>query len=827
MSLSQCIAGLVAEGKIAKGEAQRIDAAYSRHFNSLKGSMSMMAAAAEASDRAIRQISIENAQSKRIKLLQVASQDRILGDLRSYAGGKGDGPIDPRAAKALFDGDGRATYSNVEARRKAIRGQAFGQMSGVLEAHRRNLVGVLRNREGLEKLARELFGESTGDVNARELADAFTNAGEWLRQRYNAAGGHIGKLDRWGLPQSHDSRAVRDAGFETWRDFILPRLDRERMVDGTGAPLSDEALDEALADVFETIRTDGWSKRKAGAAGGKALANQNAEHRFLHFQTADDWLSYQERFGSSASPFDAMVGHVEAMSRDIAAMEILGPNPKATVGWLTDTLSREASLDTSPSSNAVEAAHAAGKSVDRLWAEYSGESRRPESRKIALGFSGLRAFQTSAKLGSAVISAVTDVGWQALYRNFNGLPITGALSDYVKLLNPANAEDRIFATRAGLIAETWTSIAGGQHRYLSEELTGEIPRRLAEFTLRASGLNAWTDAGRWAFGMEFLNHVTLMRDRAFDRLDPAFAGALKRHGIEAADWDAIRSSPLQQHKGQGWIVPQQVKDGRAADKLLEMILGETDFAVPTANLTTRAMFSGAAPRGTWIGEILRSALLFKTFGVSIILMQGKRMLELEGGWNKARYAAGAVLATTAAGGLALQLKEIAKGRDPRPMDDPAFWGAAVLQGGGFGIFGDFINNAENRFGGGLGSTLAGPLAQTVTNIADATGGNLYKLARGDETDLGKDVTRLVAQEVPVASSLWYTRLAFERIVLDAMKEQLDPNYRGAWARMEKRAAEQGTDFWWSPGEDGPERAPDFMNAFGRDEAASADWGEFQ
>ena len=52
------------------------------------------------------------------------------------------------------------------------------------------------------------------------------------------------------------------------------------------------------------------------------------------------------------------------------------------------------------------------------------------------------------------------------------------------------------------------------------------------------------------------------------------------------------------------------------------------------------------------------------------------------------------------GGLAVQLKEIAKGNDPRPMDSAEFWLAAVMQGGGLGIFGDFFSASTSRTGAG-------------------------------------------------------------------------------------------------------------------------------
>jgi hypothetical protein len=123
------------------------------------------------------------------------------------------------------------------------------------------LLGNVRATAELEDIVRELFKPgSTGNANARELAEAWGKAAEYLRARYNEAGGQIGKLDNWGLPQSHASSLVRAAGFNEWRNFILPLLDRGRMIDRTtGEPFTDQALELVLRDTFEKIRTDGWS----------------------------------------------------------------------------------------------------------------------------------------------------------------------------------------------------------------------------------------------------------------------------------------------------------------------------------------------------------------------------------------------------------------------------------------------------------------------------------------------------------------------------------------------------------------------------------------
>lgn len=817
MSLGTCIPGMVARGEITPEKAQEMSTLYGELEQQFRRQFGDQAAAAMATDAALKQLEAAALLKKRQALGQVRAQQSALKNMDAFGGGRKGGPIDPNAGVALFDRDSRAGYSNVEARRKAVRGRAHAMIDGILADHSSNVLGVVRNRAQLDDIVRELFGQDSGNLAAKELADAWSRSAEMLRQRFNSAGGDIGKMEKWGLPQAHDTRAVRAAGYEAWRAEILTRLDRGRMIDQrTGMAFSDQGLELALRDVFETIRTDGWNKRAPGANQGVGkVANRRSDPRFLIFKSAEDWAGYQAKFGAGTA-FDAMMGHIDGMARDIALMEILGPNPAATVGWLKDTIEKSAATATDPGSKAIDKAFAGTKQIDRLYDEISGGAGRPENHTLALRFSTLRSLQTSAKLGSATLSAVTDLAFQMSTRRFNGLPAAKMLGDYVKLMRPGAQEDQKLAVRLGLIANEWGQRAAAQGRYLNEELTGEVSRRLAEGVLRVSGLSRWTEAGRWAFGMEFLGHITDESVKPFDKLEPAFRSALERYGIGADGWDAIRKTPLEDDRGVPWLKPQNVENRALGDRLLEMILSETDYAVPTADLRTRAMFNSLAPRGTWAGEIARSALLFKSFGVSMVMMQGRRIME-QAGPNRARYAAGLFIGTTLMGALAMQLKAIAGGRDPRPMDEvpfvdpktgkatinPGFWGAAVAQGGGFGIFGDFIQSAENRFGGSWGDTLAGPLindAQDLVNIpfSKKPGWAAAKLAR---------------QELP-GGSLWYLKLAFDRIITDEIQEAIDPDYRKSWRRMKKRAAEQRTQFYWEPGETAPDRAPDFSNALG-------------
>lgn len=833
MSLALCIPDLLANGDIDARQAGEMLSLFGSLKSEYRKTMGDEAADALASTRALEQLTTTKMQRKRQALLQVQGQRTAWLDMQAFGRGAGgvraidDAAPDrlARAAEALLVRSEYAPYRNVEYLWKSVRGQAHATMTGVLQKHSRDLLGRVRNKAELDDMVRELFVPgSTGNLSARELADAWRAASEALRQRYNAAGGHIGKLDDWGMPQSWDPDAVASIGFETWRGDMLASLDRAKMIDGaTGAPFGDEALDAALRDVFDTISTDGWAHRDPGGqAGVGSMANRRADHRFLTFRDADAWMAMQSKYGGGASPFDTMMAHIDAMSRDIALMERLGPNPAQALKWLTDTIEKDANLKAAAGGAGAkkqrDAAFAARRRIQRIYDEISGANRRPENRRLALGFSTLRSWQIATKLGSAVLSTTSDQATQLLARRMNGIPVASQLSSQLKLLNPGAIEDRALAMRMGLIAEEASQMAASTARMTGEELTGEWSRRLAEGTMRVSGLGAVTQSGRWAFGMDFLAHITSERAKAFDNLDAPFRNAFERYGMGAAEWDKIRATKLTQARGADWILPDAIGDQGLRDRMMRMILTETDYAVPVPSIALNAAVNSILPKGTLVGEMGRTAFQFKSFAIGLTMMQMQRAMAMTG-WDRARYAAMMTIYTTVMGAAALQLKEVAKGRDPRPIydsEDPgataAFWGASVLQGGGLGIYGDFLRSSQSRFGGGIGSVLAGPAFATVDAALGLAVGQPLKAIQGEKKNVGAAFVKTLRSETPGIGSLWFTRLGFERLMLDEMSKMVDPDYQERFKRLDRYAAEQGQDYFWAPGDYLEEaRAPDVGN----------------
>lgn len=825
MSLGECIPGLLERGEISGEQAARMETLFGQYKAHYRRD-NPAAADALASEATLAALEREAAEKTRRRLLQVKAQRQAWLAMQSYGSGAGGlRVLDPsrpahmaEAAQALLARREYAPYRNVEHLERLIIGRAHAKIGGILDKHSRDILGRVRNRAEAEDILREARGEATGNPAARELAKAWLEAADYLRRRANQAGANIGKLEDWGMPQAHDSQAVSDAGFNQWFADIAPEIDRAKVIDReTGRVLDDEEFEALYRDIHATIASDGWAKRTPGGRGEGSLANRLGRERVIPFSSADGWLRYAEKYGSSGGVFEAMMGHIRFTARDIALMEILGPDPAGTIKWLGDTLEKEAAID--GRADHRNAAHAGRAKLERLFDTARGANSRPENSALAKFGGGLRAWQVSTKLGSAVLSTTSDQATGAIARKFNGLPVAKGMATQLRLLNPANAEDRALATRMMLVAEEASQVASGQARLTGEELTGEISRRMAEATLRVSGLNAVTQAGRWAFGMDFWSAATSWRGRSFDQLDEPFRNMFARHGLGEEHWRAIQEAPLHQERGTEWVLPENIAQEGLADDIVQMILREMDMAVPVAGLEVRAAIEGAAPKGTIVGEVLRTGFQFKAFPATIMLQQWRRTMALQGGWNRAKYAAQVVCATTLMGALALQLKEISKGRDPRTLwneEDPAqtakFWGAAMAQGGGLGIFGDFLSSSTSRFGGGFSSTLAGPAFQTGDSLAKLVVGTPAAMLTGDNANPGRAAMKVIRSETPLVGSLFYTRLAYERILLDTLQQAIDPKAGEAFRRMEQYAEDSGTEYYWAPGEGLDEaRAPDLGN----------------
>ncbi|MEQ9566458.1 MAG: hypothetical protein RLN85_11720, partial [Pseudomonadales bacterium] len=132
---------------------------------------------------------------------------------------------------------------------------------------------------------------------------------------------------------------------------------------------------------------------------------------------------------------------------------------------------------------------------------------------------------------------------------------------------------------------------------------------------------------------------------------------------------------------------------------------------------------------------------------------------------------GALLAgMTMAGYMSMTMKDIMRGYwPPRDPTDPNTWQAAALQGGAFGIYGDFLFSQTNRFGGGLAETIIGPSIGAFLDL-----GELALKARDGDASWADALSRGLQNTIFI--NLFYVRPALDYLFINSIREAASPGY---------------------------------------------------
>ena len=802
MSLGVCIPDLIEQGTIPKAKAKAIQRRYEAMVAAREGEMGRVAAEADATVKLVKALEADANEGARRKGLQARNQQTWLATRQGE-----DGAV--LSASAM-----KRELELTEYRIDTVFSHMLTGFDAFIGRHRRNLLGQVREKAELDDIVGARFGEKVESATAKAVADAMGEVMETARLRRNRAGGNTAKLDTFGLPQSHDSALVRAVDFETWA--ARPEIERAKVRDAdTGEWAEGARRAEILRASKASIDSDGAESMTPGAVGKGSMGRRRQEARVIHFANADDWRSYARDFGGGTNAYDIFLGHTKAMARETVLMEDMGPDPAATLRFRQDWL--EKSVKSGPDRKLFDGVGGKKRALQRRFDVISGVANIPDNERWAKRMAAVRAVQMSAKLGSAVVSAVPGDTATLIHRaGYNKLPVMRMLGGYMKMIADTGGMPDGQAVRLGMVTDEWLGLHSAAWRQGGEELIGEKARVLADATIRASGLARHTRIMQWAFGKETMGHLTEQRGLGLDELAGPIQRMMGRYGIGAREWDAFRATDLVEDGGVQWLVPAYA--GEVGEKFGVMLRNERDFAVLMPDLATRARLS-QWKAGSFEGETFRLALMLKSFPITMLSRNIPAMLAQSGVWNRAVFGVSLTALLSAGGLLTLWSKDMANGKDPRAAwgedgPDAGVLAQALFQGGGLGIAGDLIKSSETRVGGGPLETLAGPVIGLGADILLATVINAERALDGDpetETHAARDFARIGLREVP-GSSLWYLRLAYDRLFADWVMEQVDPDRGKAIQRMQARAAEQGTSYYAAPGGGFPgQRLPDFSN----------------
>ena len=859
MAIKDCLISAAEQGAITREEAQAMSDLFDENFAQSRLAMGDAPAFAKAKEQLEKVLRSEAIEKRRHADLTEAARLTLKTRLVNSDGGAF------KWAKAVLSHYGFRDGSSVRGRSEAIMATAHAAMADFMFTFRRSgILGRRENRALHGDFVRELHGEHSGDATAHALANVVGRVFEDLRQRFNAAGGSIGKLEGFGMPHSHDRLKVRGrmvngsaTGREPWKARMRLLLDPSRMADQlTGLAITPRRFEAALDHAWENIVSEGRAHMQPTMQRGGlgAIGNRRQDERFFVFRDATAWLDYHRDFGKG-DMVQAVVNHVNSMAKDIAAMELLGPNPAAMVEWMKQVVGRdigrmEAGLPSqSKPSKLLPASQAAAaeRYIGWLWQTLRGPGTVISG---AANFTaGVKNFTTAAVLGATgILAGATDPFIATAARRLAGVPVVSTAAAMLRNLSRQTRDDIV---RSGVMWDEYLHVMGDDIRFAGPALGAEWTRWLADRAVTWNGLKPLTTGRKLLEARAWQSHIAdLAREKkTFGQLDKRFRRALEGFGIGKEDWD-IWTQAIDHN---GFVTPMEIinrggnvqyldlrlgglssaqqlaevraiRHREAAEKLAELTTSWSERSVPSGTPNARAVVSAGSQRGTIPGELIDYFLHLKSFGLSFTALQIEAIGEMAGQRGGGRglrtglgYFASLAVPLSIGGGVYIQLKALADGKDPMDMTTANFWEKALLTGGGFGLFGDFLRASQNRFGQSTLEALQGP---GIAFLSDAIGAAYKHL--NDPLGEGREAgDKMLERWMPVLSSHPLTRLAYRRVLLDNLQWAKDPKADKAFKAKAASAKKNGAGYFLPPGTLTPgrkvpaRRAPSWQNALGQ------------
>jgi hypothetical protein len=771
--------------------------------------------------------------AKRASLMNVVIHDNALTQIKNFKNPS-------EGLSALLVGSVKSNKGaklSVDARVKAISNEYVGKLVHDLE--KGNLLEAFASGKLDREIAKELWqlpdGKEpiSGSPEAYRIAKIISNYQNDLVARQNRAGAWIRLLPGYIVRQTHDMFNIRKAGKEAWINSVLPKLDVEKTF-GTLAP---EKYREFLAGAYDGLatgihyRAKGAQEQDAsyvllGFKGPKNLAKKVSQERILHFKSADDWMDYSAEFGR-VNLRDAVINGLQHGSRNLALLQTLGSNPKAMVERLLADIRKGSKGD-------VEA-------IDKLselkimnqFKELDGTTSIPDGVSLAKVSAGIRTVQNLSKLGASLISSITDIPFQVAEMKYQGVPLLEAW--WNALWNPFAGRRTGFDREvAQLLGAGIQGILGDVHsRFDADDGFPGTMSKLQQRFFKLNGMNYWNDAHLAGVSLLMSSNFANHSQKTWGSVPPELKNLMQQYNLGEREWPVMQAA-VHKVDDSAYMMPDEVLN--LPDALLGKYLGistseasgpaytrkirnaKEDISVKMRTMYTDRMYTaiphpGAAERaimlqgtqpGTALGEALRLFMQFKSFPISVIRKGVGREIYGSGadsikealfkGKGDMLGLVHLMVTTTLFGYAAMTIKDLIKGREPRGSTelDPAqiakLVGSAMAQGGGLGIYGDFLFGEFSRYGRSFTATMAGPSLGQMDDLAE-----IYtRLRNGD--DAAAQVVRQAINNTPFIN-MFYTRSAIDYLFLYQLQEMVSPGYLH---RLEARIKTENDQSFYMP-----------------------------
>jgi len=664
------------------------------------------------------------------------------------------------------------------------------------------------------EIKQEMLGVNTGIKEAKEIANVLKNYQEEWRLRLNDLGANIQKLDDWITRTVHNADKMANASKKSklvednraaWVDYIRERLNIKRTFPGIEDGLK---VNQILGDIYNSLMSGDHVKHSGTGSiyGTKNVANRLNASRVLHFKDAVARHEYDIMFGEPSLK-ESVLSVLSNTSRNVPLIETFGTNPQNGFEKLLSLL-RKKYKDTNP--QYIKDLNFTN--FKSKFAEIDGSVNLIGSHTLAKTGMVIRGLQRIGKLGFSPISSVSDLAQYMGTTNFQGRGLLTGLYESMNAL--FKRQDKAAMEVIGITSNS--VLATNTNRFSDADSFGKFSKVENSF-FKWIGLNAWVTNLKSGMTVGLARHYGMLANKSFGSLDVRERNLLKLYGIDEGKWDLLRSIKTLDIENRRYLTAETANE--LSDEAIKKYVGKSlsdreirnfkrdlqttwrnvlvdqaTHATPEPDAAVRAITNQGYEKGTPMGEAIRFMMQFKSFAITIWKNIIGRELKSYGP-DDSKYATltgltNLLILNTIMGYIAMSSKDMLRGRSPR---DPAK-GSTILesfaQGGGIGIYGDFIvGQIQNEYGNNVFESILGPTASDAKKIIELV------FNPKEPAKMGKKFLELVEGNAPIIN-MWYTRAAYDYLIGYQIKEFLDP---GFFERMRARHEEKrGQTYFFKP-----------------------------
>ena len=666
------------------------------------------------------------------------------------------------------------------------------------------------------EIMKEMIGEPTGVKGAKDIAIILKQSQNSWRLRLNDLGANIGELDDWITRTTHNTEKMAAASKSSrliednrlaWVEYIQTKLNLKRTFADVNDPLE---ISKILSSIYDSLMTGDHLKHGGTNSiyGTKNVTNRLNSSRVLHFKDLQARQEYNIKFGEPSlqtSVFNVLT----SSAKNIVMMQELGTNPQDTFNKILALLKKKYK-----SSDYKIVRDLNFDNFQGAFAQIDGSANIPGSQTLAKIGEVVRSTGDMARLGGTAITSFADLAPYMTSTNFQGRGLLTGLFEAINGLLGGNNK----AAMEALEVVSNSVIASNRGNVFNDgaDSFGGLNNLRNKF-FKWNGLNGWVASLKSSMALGVSKFYGSLSETKFLDLEKRERNFLTLYGIDEGKWNMLRSIKTLAVDNKRYLTAESVDD--ISDDVINKYLGRKLSARQIRNfkkdlqLTWRNVLNDQGThgsvepdsqirsitrlgtvKGTAMGEINSFVMQYKNFSVSLYKKILRREMDSYGP-DESKLIGASMLASTLMlgtifGYIVLSVKDMLSGRSPRDPKKSSVIMQAFVQGGGGGIYGDFLmSEVQNQYGNGILETAAGPTAGDIKKLIDVVRN------MNEPKKAGKKFLQLAEGHTPFIN-LYYTKAAYDYLIGYQIKEYLDP---GFFNRMKKRNEEnRGQTYYFKP-----------------------------